>query len=279
MRNKLFIFFLFCLLLGFPKEIAAVNSSVTDSISVTTKRLYLSDSLLKKNKTTDNLVYPKRFEENFQTKYGSDEFDYSLTKPKESLWEKIERQLEKLIEAIFGNIDPVKTERYTRITIWTISSLIIVFALFQLIKFLLNKRGNYFFSKKNKRLPIPMHNLEENIHEINFDERIATFENKEEYRSAVRYQFLSVLKHLADTKQIHWNPEKTNQDYSQELQNKHQKQEFEEPVYIFDYIWYGEFEIDKTAYSYFKQKFINFKIKSTSVMEAIDFEQDSDNHE
>src|SRR5690625_734411 len=110
MRNKLFIFFLFCLLLGFPKEIAAVNSSVTDSISVTTKRLYLSDSLLKKNKTTDNLVYPKRFEENFQTKYGSDEFDYSLTKPKESLWEKIERQLEKLIEAIFGNIDPVKTE-------------------------------------------------------------------------------------------------------------------------------------------------------------------------
>lgn len=258
---------------------SAVNSSVKDTTSVTKKRLYPSDSLLLKNKTTDNLVYPKHFEKDFQTKYNSDEFDYSLTKPRESLWKKIERQLKKLVEAIFGDIDPNKTERYTRIIIWGISILIVGFALYLLVRFLLNKRGNYFFSKKNKGLSIPTHNLEEDIHEINFQERIATFENQEEFRSAVRYQFLSVLKHLTDTKQIHWNPEKTNHDYSQELQNKRQKQEFEELVYIFDYIWYGEFEIDKTAYNCFKQKFINFKIKDASTTERINFEQDSDNHE
>lgn len=279
MKNKLFIFFLFYLLFGFPNIESAVNSSVKDTISVTKKRLYASDSLLKRNKTTDNLVYPKLFEKDFQAKYSSEEFDYSLTKPKESLWVKIERLIQKLIEAIFGDIDPNKTERYTRIFIWGISILIIGFTLYQLIRFLLNKKGNYFVSKKNKGLTISTHNLEENIHEINFEERIATFENQEKYRFAIRYQFLSVLKHLTDTKQIHWNPEKTNQDYSQEIQNKRQKQEFEELVYIFDYIWYGEFEIDKTAYNYFKKKFINFKIKEASATEQINFEQDSDKHE
>src|SRR5690625_1231863 len=234
MRNKLFIFFLIYLLFGFPTVEAADNSSVKDTTSVTEKRLYPSDSLLKKNKTTDNLVYPKHFEKDFKAKYNSEEFDYSLTKPRESLWQKIERQLKKLVEAIFGDIDPTKTERYTRIIIWGISILIVGFALYLLVRFLLNKRGNLFFSKKNEELSIPTHDLEENIHEINFEESIATCELNKAYRSAVRYQFLSVLKHLTETKQIHWNPEKTNQDYSRELKNQQLKSAFEELVYIFD---------------------------------------------
>lgn len=259
--------------------IAADNVSAIDTVSVTKKRLYSSDSLLKENITTDNRVYPKHFEKDFQAKYDSNEFDYSLTKPKESLWSKIKRQFRKLVNAIFGDIDPNKTERYTRIIIWSISILIFGFVVYQLIRIILNKKGNYFFSKKNKNISIPAHDLEENIYEINFEERIATFENQEKYRLAIRYQFLSVLKFLTDTKQIHWNPEKTNQDYSLELKDNQQKQEFDELVYLFDYIWYGEFEIDKTAYNYFKQKFENFKIKNPSASETINFKQDSDYHE
>lgn len=261
-----------------PQKLSASNTSVIDSV-VPDRKLYSSDSLLIKNQTTDNLVFPKRFEEDYRVKYSSSEFDYSIIKPKESLWEKFKRRINKIVEAIFGNIDPSKTARYTEIIVWTLAILIIGFVLYLFIRFLLNKNGSIFFSKKNKKLSLQNQDLKENIHEINFSESIANCEKQEEYRSAIRYQFLLVLKKLADAKQIHWNPEKTNKDYIQELKNLNQKREFEELVYIFDYIWYGEFEIDKRAYDYFKQKFIHFNVKNSSDIEQVNFKQEPDNHE
>ena len=124
----------------------------------------------------------------------------------------------------------------------------------------MNKNGNLFFSKKNKKLNIPNQNLQENIHEINFPESIVNFERQQDYRSAVRYQFLLVLKKLADQKIIIWNPEKTNKDYLLELKKPQLKNNFKGLIHIFDYVWYGEFEINEEKYQQLKKKFADFKI-------------------
>lgn len=235
-------------------------SGFKDFVQVSNNGQYYTDSLLLENPTTDNIVFPKSFEDKFQSKYKGSDYDYTTIKPRESLWQKIQKRIRKILESIFGKVDPNKTEKYAENIMRIFAVIVIGFVLYFLIKFLLGKDGNFFFSKKNKKLNIANQDLQENIHEINFSESIEKFERQKDYRSAVRYQFLLVLKKLADKKLITWNPEKTNKDYLSELKTKELKMGFKELAYIFDYVWYGEFEVNEENYNTFKQKFLNFKI-------------------
>ncbi|MDP2454400.1 MULTISPECIES: DUF4129 domain-containing protein [unclassified Kaistella] len=256
-----FFFFLLQFIGGNSQELPPPSiSSFKDSIQIRKNEQFYTDSLLLKNPTTDNIVFPKSFEEKFQSKYKGADYDYTTIKPRESIWQKIQKRIKKILESIFGKVDPNKTASYAENIMRIFAVIIIGFVLYFLIKFLLGKDGNFFFSKKNNKINIENQDLQENIHEINFNESIEKFERQKDYRSAVRYQFLLVLKKLADKKLINWNPEKTNKDYLSELKTDHLKSNFKELAYIFDYVWYGEFEVNEENYTQFKQKFLNFKI-------------------
>ena len=241
-------------------QIVTPEPSAIDSSFIYGEDEYVkSDSDLKKIPVSNEVVFPKKFAENFQSKYKSEEFDYTTIKPRESLWEKMKKKIAEIMRAIFGEVDPLKTSNYAEIILRFFAIIIIGLVIYFLLKFLLGKDGNYFFGKKNKKLNIAEQDLEENIHEINFPNSINDFERKKDYRSAIRYQFLFVLKKLSDKKLLEWNPEKTNKDYLAELKDKNQKSEFKELVYIFNNIWYGEFEVDEKSYNRFKEKFNQFQ--------------------
>ena len=120
---------------------------------------------------------------------------------------------------------------------------------------MVERKGNLFFAKKNTKLEIPVEDVVENIHEVDFPETIAKYERQRDYRSAVRYHFLWILKQLTDKKIIEWNPEKTNKDYIAEIQKADIKQGFKEIALIFDYVWYGEFKIDELKYRELEYKY------------------------
>lgn len=122
----------------------------------------------------------------------------------------------------------------------------------------MSKDGNFLFGKKNRKIKIATHDLEENIHEINFPASILKFEKEQNYRSAIRYHFLYTLKKLTDKNLISWNPEKTNRDYLRELKNKNSQEDFRRIIYIYDYIWYGEFETEEKDYQHYKTYFNKF---------------------
>ena len=143
------------------------------------------------------------------------------------------------------------TEIILRIFLILIAGVVLYF----LIKLLFDKEGNFIFSKKNKKVDISATELHENIHEINFPESILGFEKAKDFRSAIRYQFLFVLKKMTDKNIIHWNPEKTNKDYLKELENTSHKKPYRDLALIFDYVWYGEFEINEQEYQKFKNQF------------------------
>ncbi|QOW10751.1 DUF4129 domain-containing protein [Kaistella flava (ex Peng et al. 2021)] len=262
MKFRIFLFFfLLQFISGNSQELPPPPmSSFKDSLEVRNNEQFYTDSLLLKNPTTDNIIFPKSFEDNFQSKYKGADYDYTTIKPRESLWQKIQKRIKKILESIFGKVDQNKTASYAENIMRIFSVIIIGFILYFLIKFLLGKDGNFFFSKKNKKINIENQDLQENIHEINFSESIEKFERQKDYRSAVRYQFLLVLKKLADKKLINWNPEKTNKDYLSELKTNDLKSNFKDLAYIFDYVWYGEFEVNEESYTQFKQKFLNYKI-------------------
>ena len=90
---------------------------------------------------------------------------------------------------------------------------------------------------------------------------IKDYERNRDFRYAVRYQFLWILKILADKNIIEWNPKKTNRDYMTEIKEKQLQRKFREAAKIFDYVWYGEFEIDENSYHKMKEKWSVFHEK------------------
>lgn len=242
--------------------VASQEYSESDTIKLKSGVVLVkTDSLLKTAKETENTLYPKKFNEAYQNKYKGKDFDYNDIKPHESFWSKLQRKLGELIESIFGSLQG-KSFHYTEIILRIIAIIVVGILLYFIVKFFVEKQGNFFFGKKNRKTgEIRDEDLHENIHEINFPESILKFEKQGDYRSAVRYQFLFILKKLSDNNLISWNQEKTNKDYVADLSNSPLNKDFRNLSYIFDYVWYGEFPINKTRYLEFKNQFQNFNLK------------------
>lgn len=261
--NKLFLFILLFLSLGLvqAQDDNSTDEYLGDSLYTTGhyKNMLRADSVLMKNPVSENEVYPKTFKENIPSRYKGNEFDYSVSKPRESFFQKLMRKLNQIIQSLFGETTLSKSGEFTTILIRLFAIILVSFLLYFIIKYVMGKDGNFLFGKKNKKLDLNVQELHENIHEINFPESIAKFEHAGDYRSAVRYQFLFILKKLSDKKLINWNQEKTNKDYATELKAPHLKSEFSNLSYIFDYVWYGEFSIEEQNYQKFKNQYQAFK--------------------
>jgi hypothetical protein len=255
-RNKIPYFLLFFFAFGLSQK--ASPTVVIDSLLEKKTNLHPTDSILRAKPTTDNTLFDKKFAPDFRKKYRSDEFDYTRTKPHESIWSRIKKSIYKIISRIWENINPIGSLDYIGIIVKVLVIVIIGLILYFLVKFLISKDGNLFFSKKNMATKISDENITENIHEINFSKEIANYELEKKYRLAIRYQFLWVLKKLSDTKKIQWNIEKTNKDYVNQLSSTPLHTSFVDLVNIFNFVWYGEFSIEENKYKEFKQKFENF---------------------
>jgi len=241
-------------------EPVPVEEVYVDSVNTGHYRnMYRADSVLSEHPVTQNSLYPKKFKENIPSRYKGKDFDYTTVKPRMSFWEKLMQKVYKIIEAIFGETVFRKSGNVAGMLIRLFAILLVGFLLYFIIRYLIGKDGNFLFGKRNKKVEIRDEELHENIHEINFPESILQFEKSGDFRSAVRYQFLFVLKKLSDKKLISWNPEKTNKDYVAELKAPHLKNEFSELSYIFEYVWYGEFSINEESYLKFKSQYQSFK--------------------
>jgi len=98
----------------------------------------------------------------------------------------------------------------------------------------------------------------ENIEEL--DTRIAYEEaiRNEDYRSAIRMQFLYVMQILSLKELIVWKPEKTNRDYNREIDDIEIKNEFRQLASYFERIWYGNNIIDEQRFNSLNAFYINF---------------------
>lgn len=69
------------------------------------------------------------------------------------------------------------------------------------------------------------------------------------YRLAIRYTYLFGLKRMADKGLILWNPTKTNLSYLHEIKDENIRKYFLRNTYIFDYVWYGDRELDAEEFN------------------------------
>ncbi len=75
------------------------------------------------------------------------------------------------------------------------------------------------------------------------------------YRLAIRYYYLFVLKKLSDLEFINWESQKTNTDYIKELTDDPLKNQFTVITKLYDFIWYGSFEVNEKSYRQAEKEF------------------------
>lgn len=258
MRLKLLIILFFCTLSFAQQEEVQVEEY--DEYYEPNKGAGMQTSkLLEEEYVLNDSIQLREFTTDLKAKYNGEEFDYSRTKPRESLWSKIMRKLREWLATIFSSAD---AKSINSITLWVlriVAVVIVGLVVYWLLKAIIGKDGNWFFSKKNKKLNPKAQTITENIHEIDFNQLITEYEQKPDYRYAIRYQYLHLLKTFTDKKLLEWDPEKTNLDYINELSKPELKGAFKNVTHIFDYVWYGEFPVTQEDYLKYKDAYQKLK--------------------
>ena len=130
-----------------------------------------------------------------------------------------------------------------RVLLWT---LVICFVLFIIYRLFL---ADGVFQRKSRSKKEEAEVEEELITpESDFDALIRQALQSGNYRQAVRYQYLRTLHLLAGKQFIELAPDKTNYQYVREITNRGHQNDFAALTLNYEYVWYGEFDIEKNIY-------------------------------
>lgn len=138
-----------------------------------------------------------------------------------------------------------------KVLMYLFLGIIILLILFQLFK---NLKVNPFHGKNKtispKSLDEQALDNPENIQSLNFEQMIAKAKSELAYRRAVRLYHLWTLQKLTQKKLIIWNKNKTDHEYFLELNSHPLQPLFYQSTYIYDNIWYGNFELNATQFEH-----------------------------
>lgn len=194
--------------------------------------------------------------------FSDDDWKYVEEKSSDQQDSFFDRLLDKLLRSFFDDVsdDLSSGGDSRRMNGWTIFVLLIGVAL--IVFFVLKATGtggNLIFKRKTKTKEDVDASVEDvDIHAINYDSQIQSALQAGDFRLAVRLWFLRSLKEMTDRDLINWKIDKTNSDYYYELSGSGLQQQFGRVSLIYDYIWYGDFEVDEMGYRKVEDDLRNF---------------------
>ncbi len=204
----------------------------------------------------------RKFDQNKLNEYANtSDYQYDIQQPSDRLswWERFKAWL---IEKLMSMFNSVPGGRDTRNTLFlVIAGALLIYAI---IKFL-GADPRSLFGRKPKSDELSLEEVETNIHSISFEEMIADAISKQQYKRAVRLFYLKSLKQMSDREWIEWQPYKTNYEYVRELKKSELTTDFRQVTYLFEYIWYGDFQLDQTSFKETENQFTNFEQKMKTV--------------
>ena len=111
---------------------------------------------------------------------------------------------------------------------------------------------------ESKMTAFNFNELTDDLSTINFDKMINESLANNDLRSAIRWHYLRSLFLLEKGKYLVFEPSKTNIDYKNDLRKTPFQNDFIALSRIYEYVWYGKFEIDLKKYDDFNNEFKRF---------------------
>lgn len=205
-------------------------------------------------KTDDSLFAPLKFNPNFKEKYKSGEFQYEVKATEKGVWERFKEWLVYWLRKIFGLSDGASHD-ILNIIFKVLATIIVLYVIYLIAKVILNKEGQWVFGKSTTKKVVTDEDIERNLQHVDFEKLLAATLQSGNQRLAIRYYYLWLLRKMSEKSIIDWNPEKTNSDYYYEIKNEGLRQDFSYVSYLYNYIWYGEFEITDTNFETIRDTF------------------------
>jgi len=230
----------------------AVSQNPVTAIDTTETAYFTEEDIqIDNNNSIQKLTFPP----NFQSKYKNADFDYEVKPHVKNAWERFVEWLSDKLRGIFDFADPQTSISVVGYIFKTIAVLIILLVIYLIVKSIMNKDGKWIFGKNSDRKMIRYDEIEKNLHLVDFEKLIKETLQSGEKRLSIRYYYLWLLKKMSEKQIIEWDSEKTNSDYLYEISNEKLKDNFGYLSYLYNYIWYGEFEIDEATFEKAKLTF------------------------
>ena len=209
----------------------------------------------------DTAIEPLSLEKDALKKYKEDkDFDYTENLAEESWWTKFKSWVKKIwykfLHWLFGDFEG---NGFLSFLIQVLPYLIILGLIIFLgwLFYRLNPGASVLASKEKPQVFFTEE--EEIIRSQDIKKLIEKALENSDYRLAVRYYYLLILKRLTDVEIIEYEFDKTNSDYFKEIISDTMNIGFKKATNLYDYIWYGNFSVTKDDYQKAQQIFVQLE--------------------
>ncbi|CAL2085901.1 conserved hypothetical protein [Tenacibaculum sp. 190524A05c] len=195
------------------------------------------------------IIEERSFDEDLKSKYNGLEFLYTETKPEKPKPEKDDKLSRDFFNALVGFLSTV------------FPYLLALIVVIIIVKSVLAGNADFWRFKKKKIDKTPLvitQEEEENIHETDYKKLLRLAIDAKDYRKATRYYYLLLLKKMNEKELITYDKDKTNSEYVFDLQKLELRKQFSYLLYIYDYVWYGEFKVDELNFKTIENEYESF---------------------
>lgn len=211
---------------------------------------YPKDVFNSKNKVNTDSLFEK-----VQSKYNSDEFDYhDVKKEGATFFERLQKWISKLIKKFLPNFSSASED-----TIVTILRILGLLAILLVIYTLFFTKNSIFRREKAEKFTGDIAYIEQHLESVDIKSYLDEAIRTEKWNDAIRYLQLANLQLLAKKGWITWDHRKTNQELMNEISDENIRNRFKSTTSIFNYVWFGDFKIDKEEFDRFYRDFNHFK--------------------
>jgi len=198
---------------------------------------------------TAPLKVRKITEDDLQSYRDNPDFDYEVIKQDQTWWDDFKTWLGNLLIQFFEWLFGVeKAAGFLQVFFMIIPYILLVVLIFILIKFFLNVNANALKQAKKNEALVALSEEEHIIKNEDIQQLIQQALQDKNYRLAIRYYYLYILQLMGDKEIIVWELQKTNYDYLNEIDRQELKHPFSTITRWYEYIWYGNFDIDESKY-------------------------------
>lgn len=211
----------------------------------------------KEAKQDEPLMKDESFQE-LKQKYSNPDFDYTDKKYEGvTFLERISKKISNFIREYLPGFSTATGNVIFYIFIF-LGACAIIFAIYRLFF-----AGDRLFNteKREDDLSSEIEFVERNLEQINIDLYIQKALDNQKWNEAIRYLQLANLQLLAKKGYIEWDYRKTNLDFLYEIKDENLKEQFKNTSTVFNYVWFGEFEMDLATFQRFQNDFLNLKKK------------------
>lgn len=189
-------------------------------------------------------------------RYETDDFVYS-----ENIKDRVgalQRILARLADWL-GSIMPDNPYKFREEFGYVFAFLAVIALAFILYKVLYNRKQYFIKHNEEENELDVLAYVERNLMNSNLDPYIQEAIAQKNYALGIRYLQLLSIQKLAQADHIKWKQSKTNAEFAQEIQNEELRRGFLECTRIFDYVWFGQFELTEANFNQYQQLFHQYQ--------------------